>query len=478
MNDEIKRIPPNDFPSETAFLGSCFLNPTVVIPYGIERLDPTDFFDDSNKEFWNLLVEMFNDGTPIDPVIVRSELTRRGKLEAVGGVKRIVDLFQKVPNVAHATYYLKRIIEMSMLRRIIELGSDALTDAYDEATDGEGLLQKTENRLMLLRAKADKGSAVKTVETTKEVAKRIEVNEMMRSVGLDDVSDPGATRVVSTPFGSLSLALAGGARTGELVLIAARPSHGKTALAVNWHDYIVHNGGRSLFICLEMSSDDLVTRCACNRGRVNLLRQRAGTLDRESVERFDYSLAQLKSEDGGMFRTRESSFAKIVATIKQQHLIQRLDIVFIDYLQLMELSGNQGRSEKIGQMTRSLKLLAMNLNVPIVLLSQVNRESGNSERPPKMSELRESGSIEQDADTIIVIHRSSMYKTQNAEHPDDCSWLEYVAEERKYADVADVIVEKNRNGARTHLQMLYFGEWVRFAEREEYDMGTDEERPF
>lgn len=437
---------------------------------------PGDFYDETNATIYKALKKMHGEGVPFDITLLVDQLRQSGELEKAGGVPRVAEIINFSSTSANVSFYAGLVLKESANRAMLIAGEAIRRDGWDRTVDPGPAVEQAMQELARIQAKAEAAKGRKaTVKTTAQIIDDIEQEEILQECGLGDVSaadcPEGVIRTVPLPFNELNGDLGGGIRSGELVVVAARPSHGKTAFALNCFNAMLASGRRAFFACFEMTGPDLVNRLICARANVNLKRLRGRTLDPDSFRAYLETREALKLETNGLHLTGSSAnFRSVMNEIRKAHAEGPLDAVFLDYLQLMEMPGRESRAEKLAKMTRELKTTAGELNLPIVLLSQVNRESGNAQRPPRMSELRESGSIEQDADIVLMIHRDSLYRDQkNIDSPDDCDWLRYVPEEATYADLADVVIEKQRNGARSQRQFLYFQKWTRFAEQGDYE---------
>lgn len=423
-------------------LGSILLLPDVCDE--IASLKADDFYDDANRKIYEHLREMHDDGQKIDITLLVSRLRTAGDYEKVGGAGYLAKLSGAVANAAHAVFYAGIVTEKAVFRKLIESSTDILRDAYDQAGSAKELCAQAEQRVFAIMD----GRSAQSVHSISDVLHQ--AMDRMEARMRDDWVEGGAETGL-TDFDTMT----GGLHNGELVILAARPSMGKTALAMNIGENVAIEGRTPvLFVSLEMSGIELADRMLCSLARVNGHRLRNGTISSDDRDRLvskanEISQAPLFVDDSPS-RT-VSEVAAAARRIKRRE--GELGLIIIDYLQLIEPDNSRDpRQEQVAKIARRLKGIARELDVPLLCLSQLNRQAEDSkDHRPKLSHLRESGAIEQDADVVMFVHREEYY---------------HRGEDRaQYAGQAEVIIAKQRNGPVGDVQLTWEADFTRFSNK-------------
>ena len=432
---------PESLEAEAAVLGSMILDP-VCIGQVVQTLSAEVFYRPEHQIIYDALTTLYEKSGKVDLVLLRDELKKRGKLKDVGGVDYLVRVAESVPSSANAEYYSNIAKEKALLRELIDAGKQIVDDAYTETGDVAEKLDAAERRIFAVTEKRITGSAAPLKSLLQEAFEKIEAREGQHITGL--------------PTGYYELDdLLCGLQKGEMTIIAARPSMGKTSLAVNIAEHIgADNNTPIVIFSLEMGKLQLVERILCSRGHIDSQKVRRGTLDTQEAMDLTQVASELSDKPIFIDDTPGLTPLEILGKcrrLKAQHDIQA---VFIDYLQLMSLGGRvESRQQEVSTMSRLLKSLARELDIPVVVLSQLNRAAeGREGHRPRMSDLRDSGSIEQDADVIILLHRESYYHRGDPDYDHDSP----------EANMADVIVAKQRNGPTDTVRLVFNGQFTRF----------------
>jgi replicative DNA helicase len=445
----LDRSPPFDLAAESGVLGSLLLNPDVANELTLVLRD-SDFYDDANRKIYSAMIEMFDTGRKIDVTLLVSELKARGDFDLIGGAAYLAKLANSVPNAAHAIYYAEIVRTKATLRRLIDVSTTILNEAYDETFDAKELVSQAEQRIFQIQDERNANSAAQVGDVLKTAMERIDLR--MQGVQLNSG--------VMTHFTDFD-AMTGGLHDGELIILAARPSMGKTAFAMNIAEQVaMKENAPVLFVSLEMNALELVDRLLCSVAKVNGSRLRVGTISQDDRKRLISSAAKIATSplyiDDTPSRT-VSEVAAVARRITQQELRKpdgrKLGLIVIDYLQLLEPDNPKDpRQEQVAKIARRLKMLAREQKVPILCLSQLNRQSEEGkDHKPKLSHLRESGAIEQDADVVMFVHREGYYhRGEDAE---------------QYAGQAEIIIAKQRNGPVGDIELIWEKEYTRFLNK-------------
>lgn len=441
LSETLQRELPFNLEAEVGVLGSVMLMPEVCDDI-VNLLRPEDFYDEAHQKLFHHLMEMHGAGKKIDLVLLRERLIKHGDFELVGGSAGLAKIFTSVPHAAHATYYANIVRSKATARYLIATCGDLLNEAYLPEREPEELLNDAEQRVFAIRE-------------SRQTSNLNRLDEVL-SLAMDRLDARVAGKVqegtVETGFSQLDH-LTGGLHASELVILAARPSMGKTAFAMNIAEHVAFKAHQPvLFVSLEMASIELIERLLCSVARVNGHQLRAGTLQAPDRLRLIDFASRLSSAP--MFiddsPTRNvSEIAGAARRIKRRE--GRLGLVVIDYLQLIQPdNASDPRQEQVAKIARRLKGLARELKTPVLCLSQLNRQTEDTrDHRPKLSHLRESGAIEQDADVVMFVHREAYY--QKGEPEGDTNVHD-----------ALIIVEKQRNGPTGDVELHWEPKFTRF----------------
>jgi replicative DNA helicase len=430
--------------AEQAVLGAMLLDQDAALK-AAEILDDTMFYKESHRILFRSMLSLTERADVIDPVTLRDELSRRGDLDRAGGMEYIAALIDVVPTAANIDYHAKIVRDKAVLRRLVEASTGIIQDVYEgHGTAGE-VLDNAEHRIFQVAQSRRAEEFIRIKELIWPTMERI---EQLQS---------GAGSVTGVPSGFVDLdRLTAGFQRSDLVILAARPSMGKTALALNivQHAAIEHNTPIALF-SLEMSKDQLVQRLLCSEGLVDAQRLRRGQLRDDDYPKLARAAGLLGTAP--IWIDDSAALTPLAMRSKARRLKAEHDIalVIVDYLQLMQgPSEVENRQQEISYISRSLKALAKELDVPVVALSQLSRapeQRGGEHRRPQLSDLRESGAIEQDADVVLFIYRQEFY-----DGPVDPKTNENIE------GIAEVLVGKQRNGPTGNLKLHFKKEYTRF----------------
>ena len=426
--------------AEAAVLGSMVLDP-LCIGRVVEEITVEAFSLPEHQMIFEALVRLFEERAEIDLVLLRDALEKQGRLKAVGGVEYLVRVAESVPTAANAEYYTQIVKQKSILRDLAYACQEIIQDACDEIGEGDDKLDEAEKKIFKVTERKISGTAEPIKNLIHEAFENIDARK-------------GGTGITGVPSGYKELDdMLGGLQYGDMVIVAGRPSMGKTSFALNIAEHIGADADRPVVIfSLEMSKQQLTERFLCSRSEINLQTVRKGLINTEQHQR----LVEKGSELAGkpIFIDDTPGLTPLMIRAKCRRLKSQYDIqaVFIDYLQLMSLGGRvESRQQEISTISRYLKSLARELTVPVIVLSQLNRSpEGREDHRPRMSDLRESGSIEQDADVILLLHREAYYQHGQPEEEED--------------NTAEVIIAKQRNGPTGKIKLLFDGNCTRFRE--------------
>lgn len=440
---DLVKIPPQDIEAEQAVLGSMLTDQDAVIA-AIEVLKEDDFYREDNKIIYTALLNIYNRAEPIDIITLKSELSSMGKLEAVGGLEYIAQLPDKVPTTANVERYVKIVEEKSMLRNLVKTANEIINLGYDETENVEDIMDVAEKKIFdVMQRKNSKGYTP---------IKDILIDSFTQLENL--YNQKGSITGVPSGFVELDRKTAG-LHGSELILIAARPAMGKTAFALNIGTYAATRAGCPVAIfSLEMSKEQLANRILCSEALVDSNKVRTGELEDEEWGKLAQTSGELSTAEIYVDDTPGISVMEIRAKCRKLKLEKNIGLVIIDYLQLIQGSGKRGasREQEIAEISRSLKILAKELNVPVIALSQLSRAvEGRPDHRPMLSDLRESGSIEQDADIVMFLYRDDYYNENS---------------EKK--NIAEVIIAKQRSGSTGTVELAWLGSYTKFANLERY----------
>ena len=433
----IGRIPPHNIEAEQAVLG-CMLLDADVIPTVTELIKSEDFYRDDHKEICEAIIDITEKAGPVDIITVSEQLQLRGTLDSIGGLDYLASITGAVPTTANARHYAKIVEEKALLRRLIKAAADISGMSYEASEEAAFVLDRAEKSIFDILQKRSTQGFTHIKDVLLETFSRLE--ELYNSKGF--------ITGIPTGFNDLDFKMSG-LQNSDLVLIAARPGMGKTAMALNIAQYAaVQKHVPVAIFNLEMSKDQLVNRMLCSEVMVDSHKMRTGKLEDDDWKKIAQALAPLSEAPIYIDDTPGISVMDIRAKCRRLKLEKNLGLIVIDYLQLMQGRGKiENRQQEVSEISRSLKILAKELNIPVVTMSQLSRgPESRTDHRPMLSDLRESGAIEQDADIVMFLYRDDYY------NPDT---------EKK--NIAEVIVAKHRNGSTGTIELRWFGEYTKFA---------------
>ncbi|HVA76872.1 MAG TPA: replicative DNA helicase [Candidatus Binataceae bacterium] len=439
-DDILRRVPPQNLEAEQSVLGAILLD-NEAINFALETITAEDFYRESHREIFRAMADLSDRSQPVDAITLSDALRTRGKLEMIGGAAYIAELASIVPTAANVAHYARIVREKSVLRSLASIATEIASGAYEAPANVEEFLDAAEHRVFEISERrirpAFHGMKDLTVEAIKMVERLYERKEMVTGV--------------PTGFADLDRITAG-FQPSDLIILAARPSVGKSALALNIAaNAAMHAEPRVgvAFFSLEMSKEQLVLRMLCSEARVDSAKVRTGHIRKEDFPKLIDAADRLS--ESNILIDDSSDISPIVLKAKCRRLMRdknnNLGLIVVDYLQLMRSSRpGESREKEISEISRSLKALAKELRVPVIALSQLNRAvETRPDRRPLLADLRESGALEQDADVIGFIYRDEMY------HRDT-----------KEPGVAEIIIAKQRNGPTDTAKLTYLNQYTRF----------------
>lgn len=442
MDSVISRIPPNDVQAEQAVLGAMLVDKDAVLTV-IEILKPEDFYRSEHAEIYSAIIDLYEKSKPVDLLTVKDQLSVRGKYDVVSGFEYLVSLTNPIYSVANVENYAKIVEEKSVLRKLIKASSEITSTSYEASEEVTSIMESAEKKIFDIAQK----KSTKSYRLIKDVL--VDTFDNLEKLAA------GGNETVGTPSGFTDLdSKTLGFAPGQLVVVAARPAMGKSAFALNIATNAAVKAGKPVvYFSLEMSKEELVNRILASEAMVDSTKIRSGQLD-------DNDWISLTNAAGSLSETKiflddSSGYSPIELRAKCRKMKMEYDIglIVIDYLQLMDASkNNNSRQADISEISRSLKVLAREIGVPIIALSQLSRAP--EQRPdhrPMLSDLRESGSIEQDADMVMFLYRDDYYNPET---------------EKK--NVAEVILAKNRGGSTGTVELLWLGQYTKFVNLDKY----------
>src|SRR3954466_9654648 len=446
---DVHRTPPHSVEAEQGVLGSMLISPRDTIAECVEKINEDYFYVPAHRTIYDVLVELWNAGQAIDLITFTQVLRDRNLLDSVGGAAFVTNLFTFVPTAANVQYYLEIVRDKYILRQIISASTESVRRAYEEQEEVDSLLDEVEQKIFDVGEDRFKGQmlsmkdhAMQAIETIEKLYER-----------------KGSITGISTGFVEFDR-MTSGLHPSEMVVIAARPSMGKTALAMNIAEYVAINEKLAVGVfSLEMSSQQLVQRLLCSRARVNLQRVRDGFLAERDFPSLTAAASKLAEAKIFIDDTAGLSILELRAKARRLKAQKDIKLIVVDYLQLLRSPSRRAQDNRqleIAEISSGLKGLAKELELPIVVLAQLNRNpeqrSGDSKGRPRLSDLRESGSIEQDADLVGLLVREEYYADTDE------------AKEQALGK-ATLIIAKQRNGPVGDVKLTFLKEFTRFETR-------------
>jgi len=436
------RIPPQNLEAEQAVLGAILLQSEAMIT-AMERVQPEDFYDASHQLIYEAMIQLGEENQPIDLVTLTSRLQDKGQLEDVGGVSYLAKLAHAVPTAANVEYYAQIIEEKSMLRRLIRTATQIVSEGYSGGEDVAGMLSDAERRILEISNRRTGSGFIAIRDVLMEVFDRVEV---LNQQG-------GSTTGIPTGFVDLDK-MTNGFQRSDLIIVAARPSVGKTAFALNIAQNVAVRAKETVAIfSLEMSAPQLVNRMICAEANLDANLMRTGDFKTdEDWAKLTMGIASLAEAEIYIDDTPGVTVADIRSKCRRLKKEKGLGMIVIDYLQLIQGRGKPGenRQQEVSEISRTLKQIARELSVPVIALSQLSRGvEQRQDKRPMMSDLRESGSIEQDADIVAFLYRDDYYN-----------------QETEKKNIIEIIIAKQRNGPVGTVELVFMKNFNKFVNYE------------
>lgn len=437
------RIPPQSIEAEQSVLGSMLID-KEVIPVIMEILKPEDFYRPDHKEIYEIIIELFDKAQPIDLITVSERLKLHGKLDLVGGLEYLTNIATEVPTTANVKHYAKIVEEKALLRKLIKASSDIVDLGFNASEEVSYILDRAEQNIFDILQKRSTQGFVPIKDVLVETFNKLE----------ELYNNKGNITGIPTGFADLDFKTSG-LHNSDLILIAARPAMGKTAFVLNLAQYAaVHGNVPVAIFSLEMSKEQLVNRMLSSEAMVDAGKMRTGKLEDNDWQKVAKALGPLSEAPIFIDDTPGVSITEIRAKCRRLKLEHNLGLVVIDYLQLMQgsKSKSESRQQEISEISRSLKILAKEINVPVITLSQLSRApETRTDHRPILSDLRESGAIEQDADIVMFLYRDDYYNPET---------------DKK--NIAEVIIAKHRSGSTGTIELVWLGQYTKFANLEKF----------
>lgn len=455
--EQTPRTPPHSLEAEKSVLGSMLISRDAA-ELASEMLTPQDFYLPQHQYIFEAMCDLVNHAQAVDSVTVVDALERAGKLASAGGLGYIAELSLFVPSAANVSYYIKIVEDRSVLRQLIAAGGEIIKTASDGEAPISDILDEAERRVFGISMKKNEDTLVPVEKSALQAYMRI--GDLMKTRG--EISG------VPTGFHELD-ELTSGLQKGDLIIVAARPSVGKSTFAMNIAEYAAIEAGKKVAVfSLEMSREQLSTRMLCSIAKMDMQRVNTGQTTQEDLSVLSSALLKLSDSDMYIDDSGNLSVADIRSRCRRQQTRYGLDLVVIDYLGLIQLGNKRGSLvADIAEATRALKILAKELQVPIMLLCQLSRGSESRKENgyrPILADLRDSGAIEQDADLVLLLYRRALAmrnRKDDSEHGQ--SSASTPPQEEIEDNTAEVIVAKNRNGPLKTVNLTFQGMFSRFA---------------
>ena len=429
------RVPPHDIEAEMSLLGSLMLDRNVAaeILQIVPRHEAGRFYQVEHQLVYEVLIDLYDRASAVDLVIVRDELMRRDLLDKIGGVDYLVQLVESVPSSAHAEYYAKIVRDKALLRDMIACAGELIDLSYSARKEVHDLLDEAERKFFAVTERRVSVNAATLSSLLEETFRQIQDRDENSLTGL------------STGFYELNELLSG-LQASELIIVAGRPSMGKTALGLNIAEHLAtteHKG--VVFFSMEMSRQQVAQRIMCSRADVDSQKLRRSMLGPHEIGLLQTACDQMQDAPLFIDDTPSMTILELRAKARRMSVQHGVSAIFVDYMQLMYCPGLENRQQEIATISRGLKALARELNIPVVAVSQLNRSpEGREGHRPRVSDLRESGAIEQDADVVLLLHRPSYYDSDDK------------------PGVAELIIAKQRNGPTGSVKLTFDQRTTRF----------------
>ena len=436
METTVNRTLPQSIEAEQSVIGSMIIDRSAIAQ-AAEGLDEEDFYRDSHKVLFKSIIDMFKKDMAVDLVTVLEHLKASDTLDRAGGVTYVTEITSSVPTTANLASYIKIVQEKSTLRKLIKASTSIIEESYNKQGEVENVLDSAEKRIFDI---AEKRTA-SDFEPLNQVLERgfIEIERLFNNKG----------EITGVGSGFIDLdAKTSGFQKGDMVLIAARPSMGKTTFALNIAEHAALREGKSVVIfSLEMSKEQLAYKLLCSEANVDMLKLRTGTLDDKDWENIARATGPLSKAKIYIDDTAGVSVMEMRSKCRRLKVEYGIDLILIDYLQLMSGSSSESRQQEVSEISRSIKALAKEMECPVIALSQLSRApEQRADHRPMLSDLRESGSIEQDADLVMFLYRD-----------------EYYNKETEDKNVGECIIAKQRNGPVGTVKLAWLGQFSKFG---------------
>ncbi len=433
----VNKVQPNDTLAEQAVLGSMLVSRDAV-QAAVEVLKPEDFYREDNREIYSAMMDIYSIGKEIDMITVTEQLRLRGTLERIGGTQNLATLIDNVPTTSNIENYVKIVEEKSTLRNLIRVANDIIKTGYSQTEELDSIIEQSEKGIFdLVQNRNSKGYA-----SMKEI--------LVDAFDSIEKMYQNKSRLSGIESGFIDLdEKISGLNNSDLIIVAARPAMGKSAFVLNIASFVaMHDKVPVMIFSLEMSKEQLVKRILSSESEIDSMKLNNANLDSDEWLKLGEASGRLSDIPIYIDDTPALSSSEIRAKCRKAKLEKNVGLIIIDYLQLMESrTNNASRQQEISEISRSLKILAKELDVPVIALSQLSRATeSRADHRPMLSDLRESGSIEQDADIVMFLHREDYYDKET---------------EKK--NIAEVIIAKNRNGETGTVELAWMGKYTKFA---------------
>lgn len=440
------QIPPQDIEAEQAVLGAIFLDADSIID-AMEIIEPQDFYRRSHQIIFQAMIQLNDRNESIDLITLKAEIEKSNSLEDIGGLTYLTELSQASPSAASIAFYAKIVDDKATLRNLIQTASRIVTKGFEQDEDVQSIVDQAEKSILEVSEKRNSNGFQSIADVLNRTIENI------------DQLAQNNEEITGLPTGYAALdKMTAGLQKEELIILAARPAVGKTAFALNIAQNVGTKTDRSVAIfSLEMGAESLVNRMLCAEGSIEASHLRTGQLSEEEWRNLIVAMGSLSNASIYIDDTPGIKISEIRARCRK--LAQEkgnLGLILIDYLQLIEGTGRENRQQEVSEISRQLKKLAKELKVPVIALSQLSRGvEQRQDKRPVLSDIRESGSIEQDADIVAFLYRDDYYQREGDE--------EDGGEEPQNNNVIEVIIEKNRSGARGTVELLFIKEYNKFS---------------
>ena len=450
--DQTPRTPPHSLEAEKSVLGSMLIS-RAAAELAAEMLSASDFYVPQHQDIFEAMTELVSRAQPVDSVTIVDALERAGKLASAGGLGYIAELSLFVPSAANVSYYINIVEDRSVLRQLIKAGGEIMNEASTSDSPVTDILDEAERRVFSISMKKNEETLVPVDKSA--MAAYMRIGELMRTRG----------QISGVPTGFRELdELTSGLQKGDLIIVAARPSVGKSTFAMNIAEYAATTAGKRVAVfSLEMSREQLTTRMLCSQAKVDMQKVNSGETTEEDLLVLSDALLTLSDSKMYIDDSGNLSVADIRSRCRRQKTRYGLDLVVVDYLGLLQLTSKRGSLvADIAEATRALKILAKELEVPIMLLCQLSRGSESRKENgyrPILADLRDSGAIEQDADLVLLLYRKALAMRNRKDDSASGAPNEEIED-----NSAEVIVAKNRNGPLKTVNLAWQGMFARFVD--------------